>query len=149
MIDKFDALRRQLDRSVEKLKPVQSFNVIFFHDQRPAALGSSKLLPATPANRQRSHGFLEEIVPSGATDPLPALELAIRQQPELIWLLTDGDFPSNDAVLKFLRQRNPGGKIQINTIAFFERGEGYEKVLQTIASENRGTFRPVGQDDLE
>jgi hypothetical protein len=109
----------------------------------------AKLLPASVANRQRAQGFLDEIIPSGATDPLPALELALRQQPDLIWLLTDGDFPDNDAVLKFLRQRNPGGKVQINTIAFVDRGEGYEKVLQTIASENRGKFRFVSQDELQ
>jgi hypothetical protein len=149
MIDKFDALRRQLDLSVSRLKPVQSFNVIFFHDQRAAALSAAGLVQGLTKQKRRAAEFLNDVIPSGATDPLPALELALRQQPDLIWLLTDGDFPDNEGVLKFLRQRNPNGKVRINTIAFVDRGEGYEQVLRQIAAENRGEFRFVGEDDLD
>ena len=39
--------------------------------------------------------------------------------------------------------------MKINTIAFINRGEGYEQVLQTIARENGGTFRYVSQDLLD
>jgi hypothetical protein len=149
MIDKFDALRRQLERGVGRLTPVQSFNVIFFHDERAQALSGATLLQGLQANKRRATEFLNDVIPSGATNPLPALELALRQQPDLIWLLTDGDFPDNDAVLKFLRQRNPRGKVRINTIAFVDRGEGYEQVLRQIAAENRGEFRYVSEQDLD
>ena len=140
MIDKFSLLREQLDRSIAALKPVQSFNVIFFRDERAAALSDRGLLTGVAENKRRAHRFVEEVVPSGTTDPLPALELALRQKPELIYLLTDGDFPNNAAVLASIRRHNPGGRLRINTIAFVERGDGYEQVLKTIAAENGGTF---------
>ena len=149
MIDKFDALRRQLDLSVSRLKPVQSFNVIFFHDQRAAALSAGGLVQGLTKQKRRAADFFNDVIPSGATNPLPALELALRQQPDLIWLLTDGDFPDNEGVLEFLRQRNPKGKVRINTIAFVDRGDGYEQVLRRIAAENRGEFRFVSEDDLD
>jgi hypothetical protein len=147
MLDKFEPLRQELIRSVGELTPVQSFNVIFFQAEQAAALSTRGLLRGASEQKRRAEQFVQDISPSGPTDPLPALELALRQKPQLIWLLTDGDFPDNAAVLAFIRRHNPGGRVRINTIAFVERGEGYEQVLKTIAAENGGTFRYVGQSE--
>jgi len=88
-------------------------------------------------------------VARGSTDPIPGLELAFKQQPDLIYLLTDGDFPDNAAVLKFIREHNVGAhKAKINTIAFMDHGAAYEKVLQDIARENDGVFRYVSNEEL-
>ncbi len=149
MIDKFAALREQLRRSVGSLKPIQSFNVIFFRDERAAALSAGELLLAAPANQRKFEQFIDDINPSGQTDPIPALEIAFRQKPDLVWLLTDGDFPNNQAVIDFIRKRNKDARVRVNTIAFVDRGESYEKVLQTIATENRGSFKRVGEEELE
>jgi hypothetical protein len=148
MIDKFAALREQLRRSVGSLKPIQSFNVIFFRDERAAALSSNELLLAVPVNQRKFDRFLEDVNPSGQTDPIPALEIAFRQKPDLIWLLTDGDFPDNQAVLEFIRRRNKGGHVRINTIAFVDRGGVYEQVLNTVAAENGGVFKYIGEEQL-
>lgn len=149
MIDKFEPLRLQLHRSVSSLKAVQTFNVIFFQEEQAAGLSKASLLPALAENKRKAERFLQDVHPTGPTDPIPALELAFRQNPELIWLLTDGDFPDNAAVLAFIRQRNKGGKTRINTIAFVTRDEGYEKILRTIADENGGQFRFVAEAELE
>jgi hypothetical protein len=149
MLDKFEPLRDQLHRSISGLKPVQSFNVIFFQEEQAAGLSKAGLLPAVGENKRKSQQFLQDVHPTGPTDPIPALELAFRQRPELIWLLTDGDFPDNDAVLAFIRERNKHRAVKINTIAFVTRDEGYEKVLRTIAEENGGQFRFVAEAELE
>ncbi|HZL37835.1 MAG TPA: hypothetical protein VFC78_21130 [Tepidisphaeraceae bacterium] len=70
----------------------------------------SQLLPATPANKRRAMDFLEGSTAVGSTDPIPGLEAAFRQRPQVIYLLTDGDFPDNDAVLRRICQLNKGGK---------------------------------------
>ena len=149
MLDKFGPLREQLHRSVEALKPIQSFNVIFFQEAQAAGLSKGELLRGVPENKRKAQRFLEDVYPTGQTDPIPALELAFRQKPELIWLLTDGDFPDNAAVLAFIRQRNKDRRVRINTIAFVTQDEGYEKVLRAIAAENGGVFRFVGEAELE
>ena len=148
MINHFSALLDQIEHSVHRLKPVQSFNIIFFQEEFAAGIDAHNLLPATAANKARAAQFLSAATASGTTDPLPALEMAMRIKPELIWLLTDGDFPNNDDVLHFIRKNNPNGRIQINTIAFVQRGDAYEKVLRTIAKENRGEFRYVDEKAL-
>ena len=110
------------------------------------AIERGQLMPATPENKRKAADFLGNVSPRGSTDPIPALELALRQKPELVYLLTDGDFADNDAVLAFIRQRAKG--CRINTIAFINRGEQYERVLQTIAKETGGTFKYVGEEHL-
>lgn len=148
MINHFDSLRHQIERSIHRLKAVQSFNILFFREEGATGLEGGRLVLATGANKGRATAFLSEVTASGTTEPLPALGLALRQKPDLVWLLTDGDFPDNDAVLDFIRTHNPNGRVQINTIAFVQRGEGYERVLRTIARENRGEFRYVDEKEL-
>jgi hypothetical protein len=85
---------------------------------------------------------------------IPSLELAFAQKPELIYLLTDGDFPDNDAVIRLCRQRAGDGRTKINTIAFcakeaLDRADTLEyiKMLKTIASDSGGRFRLVTNED--
>src|SRR3982750_1671149 len=91
---------------VDRLKPMQWFDVVFFADAKPQAL-SQQMVPASPDHKQKLFAFLNGVTTAGATDPIPGLELAFRQQPQLIFLLTDGDFPDNNAVLNRVRQLTP------------------------------------------
>ena len=75
-----------------------------------------------------------------------------KQQPQLLYLLTDGDFADNNAVLKRVRELNADKRVKINTIAFVNAGDTDRKfldVLETIARENGGVFRLVAEDKLE
>lgn len=147
MVDKFDALRIELRRSVDGLKPIQAFGIIFFQEQEAAAL-DAKLVMATADHKKQAQEFLDQMTPHGGTEPIHGLKIAFDQEPQLIYLLTDGDFPDNQKVLDYIRQRNIGGKVKINTIAFVGRGEEYEKVLKQIAQENHGSFRYVSGGEL-
>ncbi len=147
MMNKFDGLRMEIRKAVDVLKPIQSFSIIFFQEDKEAAL-APQLVVANPANKRKAFDFLDRVSAHGATDPIPGLRLAFQQKPQLVYLLTDGDFPDNDKVLEFIRQNNKDKAVKINTIAFMDRGEAYEKVLQTIASENGGTFKYVSEQDL-
>ena len=150
MLAKFASLRLELSRAVQSLKPSQSFAITFFGDKQYQSL-NPQLLIANPENKVRALNFLEDVVARGPTEPLPALELAFKQKPQLIFLLTDGDFPDNDAVLSRIRQLNRDRAVKINTIAFVNEGDTdteFIHLLKQIADENGGTYRHVTQDDL-
>ena len=136
--------------------PIQSFNVVFFRDEGLQAADLRSLLIATPESKRKTFEFLDTMSPHGQTDPIPALEAVAKMQPELIYLLTDGDFsgPGNQAVVDYC-QKTFGAKTKINTIAFIARESKdnpqdleYVKVLQQIAKTSGGKFKYVTDDDL-
>ena len=151
MLNKFDTLRRELDKTVAGLRPVQSFNIIFFQEHDARAFDRGGLVMATPESKLRVANFLADVVARGETYPIPALELAFRQKPDLIYVLTDGDFPDNAAVLAKIRTLNVSSKVKINTIAFISEADtdtAFISLLQTIARENGGIYRRVKNSDL-
>ncbi len=152
MLNKFPALKEELKRRVGELRPIQAFSIVFFSDpeRKPQALAQS-LLMATPDKKRDAIKFLDSVSTSGATDPIPGLELAFRQKPQLIYLLTDGDFPDNKAVLDRIRALNRDKSVKINTIVFIDAtnaDKGIVDLMKQIASENGGVFKIVSQNDL-
>lgn len=150
MMNKMATLKNELKRSIDALRVTQSFSVIFFADEKPQALGQ-QLIFASPENKRKAYDFLQNITTSGATDPIPGLELAFRQKPQLIFLLTDGDFPDNAAVLKKVSELNKGKQVRINTIAFVGSGDtdkAFIEVLSQIAKESGGVFRQVSENEV-
>ena len=107
---------------------------------------------ATPENKLKATNYLEDkVTPRGETNPIPGLELAFQQKPELIYLLTDGDFPDNNAVLKRITELNKDHKVKINTIAFVSEADtdtDFMKLLDKIAKENGGVYKFVKESDL-
>jgi hypothetical protein len=152
MINKMPALKVELIKAVQRLKPIQSFSIIFFQDARtPMAMGPA-LAMATSENKRKAATFLEGVSSIGTTDPIPGIEAAFRQQPELIYLLTDGDFPDNDAVLARITELNKGKKVRVNTIAFVGSGDSdtaFLGLLKKIADQTGGNFRHVKEDELQ
>lgn len=144
MVTKFDDLRAEIRKSIRNLRPTQFFNVIFFQDVARTA-SEARLLPATDENKGKVNLWLDKISAHGQTDPIPALRKAFGYRPDVLYLLTDGDFPDSHQVMQAIRQLNVGQRSKIHTIAYFDRGEEYEKVLKQIATENGGTFRYVGE----
>jgi hypothetical protein len=151
MMDKMATLKQELKNTVDKLKPIQWFSVIFFADKQPQAM-AQQLIAASPDNKRKAYDFLNTVTTAGATDPIPGLELAFRQQPQLVFLLTDGDFPDNEAVLNKVRQLNASHKVKINTIAFVsekDTDQAFIKVLTDIAKENGGVFKKVSEQEVQ
>jgi hypothetical protein len=99
--------------------------------------------------KRKAYDFLDKTAPHGSSDPIPGLKAAFAAQPQLIYMLTDGDFPNNAQLLEELRKLNKDKKVKINTIAFMDRGEEYEKLLKQIADENGGLFKFVSDTELQ
>ena len=151
MLDTFDAVRKEMIRSITRLSPAQRFHVIFFATGKPKENPPRRLVPATVENKRIALKFLHEIIPEGQTDPIPALQRAFAvlkaapgsKKGQLIYLLTDGEFPDNEKVLQEIRRLNAKRTVHINTILHWHHSPEVMKVLQQIAKENKGTFKFV------
>lgn len=144
-------LRSELKKDVASLSPIQAFNVIFFQEpENPQTttpyveLGDS-LMMAKPINKARLFDFIDNKLSFGrGTDPIPALEAAFAQHPELIFLLTDGDFDDNAAVVKTINRLNADKKVHVNTVLLLgsQRGDEVNQefvdLMAKIAHDNGG-----------
>jgi uncharacterized protein with von Willebrand factor type A (vWA) domain len=147
MMTKFDGLRQELRKAVDGLLPVQSMSIIFFSEDAYLTL-DKRSVTASPGNKKKASDFLAKTSPHGSSDPIPGLRAAFAANPQTVYLLTDGDFPNNQQVLDEIRKLNKDKKVKVHTIAFVDRGEEYEKLLKSIADENSGTYKFVGESDL-
>jgi hypothetical protein len=159
MINKMPIVKEQLTKAFLGLKPNQSFEIIFFQDRRFDSFmkfsHANSLVPANPEGKRKAADFLLGVTTTGTSDPIPAIIAGFKTRPQLMYLLTDGDFPDNNAILKTIRDlQKPLGaseKVTINTI-FFGDGDNdkaFKEVLRTIANESGGSFRQVKETDIE
>jgi hypothetical protein len=154
MIDKFSSLKGELQKAVEGLRPVQQFSIVFFADEKAHAFEKGNLVNATPENKRKAAKWLDDLTTSGTSNPIPGLEIAFRSKPDLMYILTDGDFPNNNDVLSKVTALNGGRKTRINTIAFVttiddETSDSFVKFLETLANQNGGKYKKVSQDQLD
>lgn len=152
MIDSFDLVRLELLRSVGRLSNTQRFSVIFFNNgPRPLVNPAGQLVRGTAENRFSTAKFLEKLTALGQTDPLPAIDLAFdaldRAGPEakVIYLLTDGVFPDNDAVSKLVARRNAKVKANLFTLLYGRGAPAAAAHLKALAEAHGGQFKQVGE----
>ena len=152
MINTFSSLKEQLVRSIQGLKSIQGFNIVFFQDEKCSSLNDG-LLFATPENKRKAFKWLEEQTTTGTTNPIPGIELAFKNRPQLIYLLTDADFPDNNAVKTAIARLNKDKQTRINTIIFVpgdgEEGSGaFKDLMNQIAKDNGGVYAHVKESEL-
>ena len=107
---------------------------------------------ADAEGKRAADRFIDEIETTSTSDPIPALRIAFNQAPDLMFLLTDGDFPDNRAVLLAVRKLNPRGTVKVNTIALTDEKDPdteFLQLLEKIAKENGGVFKHVDVADLK
>ena len=149
--DRKFVLIAELNRAIDALKPQQFFNVIFFSDGQPIAFDRASLVQANALNKRRAREFLDAVPMSGSTNPIPALEIAFRQQPELVFLLTDGEFAGEAGpaeVIGAIDRLNRQRSVAVNTIMLDSTSPAEHKTLQTIADQNGGRFLAVTAREL-
>jgi hypothetical protein len=136
------------------LVPSQAFNIAFFQKGAAEPLSKQAMLVANPANKTKAYQWLQDMTVASNSDPIPSLKLVFTQKPQLMYLLTDGAFDDNDAVIAEIKRLNAQKQTRINTIAFFSPDapasdrKVCEDVLRRIAEENGGRFKVVLTTDL-
>jgi hypothetical protein len=144
MTDSIDYVKFELKRSIGELGEEKEFHVIFYSSGPPVEMPTRRLVNATDRNKQLAFEFIDGIIPQGETDPSKALERAFEVKPELIYLLTDGEF--DRAIVGLVKRQNAGGQVNVHTIGFLYRMG--EQVLKQIAEENGGNYKFVSEKDL-
>lgn len=134
---RFRRVQFEILQSVGHMSPDQEFFIIFFSD-RMHPMPASAMQPATPQLKQRYLRWMSGWRADGDTDPLDAMRLALRLQPDVIYFLTDGSFEhrTNEELTKLRQQRTA-----IHTFCFGDAAG--EEVLQFIARSNRGEYHFV------
>ncbi|MEA2709856.1 MAG: hypothetical protein QOF78_2457 [Phycisphaerales bacterium] len=150
----FDLLKIELKKAVDILVPSQAFNICFFQKGGSEPFSKPSMMVANPANKAKAYQWLADMTVSSNSDPIPSLKLMFGQRPQLMYLLTDGAFDDNDAVIAEIKRLNVNKQTRINTIAFFvpdapaSDRKVCEDVLRRIAEENGGKFKVVLTTDL-
>jgi len=143
MTDSIDYLKLELKRSIGKLTDDKSFHVIFYSSGPPVEMPTRQLVSATERNKQQAFEFIHGVIAQGETDPSNALKRAFELKPDVIFLLTDGEFDKQ--IIDLVKQLNVGGKVKVHTIGFLYR-DG-EQTLKRIADDNGGQYKFVSEGD--
>ena len=154
MADTFDYVKQQIVRSISHLRKSQNFHVILFAGGSPIENTPRRLVKANESQKTAVVDFILPKQAGGQTNPILALERAFkvlqsakRKRGKLIYLLTDGVFPDNDAVLKKIAGWNRDKTVHINTYLYGPLDETAVTVLKQIAAENGGKFKYVNPED--
>ncbi|HET6424624.1 MAG TPA: vWA domain-containing protein [Planctomycetaceae bacterium] len=135
---RFRRLKLELLKCITEMKPEDQFYVIFFSNEAHP-MPARSFQPSVPGTRDQFLQWIGRAESGGSpTNPIPAFDMALRMQPDVICFLTDGEFDGlSNRRLKSLKQ----SQIVIHTFAF---GETFgEEVLKILADNNRGEYRFV------
>ena len=150
MIGAFPVILRELRNSIDRLSGAQSFSIIFFQrDEAVETPPAGQLMRATDENKVRTLSWIDEnIIPSGRSSPLNAMERAMALTPEVIFLLSSnitgsGRYEMNpEALLAALDALNPVDPLtgrrgtDINCVQFLD--EDPLEALKLIARRHGG-----------
>ena len=156
LMDSFSYVINELQRSITQLGKRQRFAVIFFQgDRAPVQVPPAGLQPATAANKDKVIKWIDpsagNIAPGGSTNPIKAIQLALRYRPQLIFLLSDNITGSDQyevdqhRLLKAIKQANTH-RTAIATIQFIYPDQF--NTLELIAEQNGGEYKFVDAREL-
>ncbi|MEM9828000.1 MAG: hypothetical protein AAF958_15520, partial [Planctomycetota bacterium] len=153
MGDGFNSARTELLRAIEQLTPKQRFFVVFFDAESDymrvsnPATADTVAVHATPENKASLRRWAMTIQKDRGQHPADELEFALGLRPDVIFLLSDGEFPERIETL--LREKNRVENLFgdsdpisiVHTIGYHSR-EGEER-MRRIARDNGGQYRHV------
>jgi len=144
--NKLAVAKAELVASLQALDAEQLFQVVFYNqDARTLKLpvrAADGMFYATDINRTLAGQLINSIHPDGGTDHMPALQLALSYEPDVVFFLTDADEPRLSAKdLDTIRRWNKAGT-RIHCVEFGTGPEiGVESYLVKLARRNGGDHR--------
>ena len=153
MGDAFESARAELLRSIDLLKPEQRFYVVFFDAESDYMrlsdpnVDESRSVKASRVNRDALKRWAMRIQKDLGRAPYDALRFALQLKPDVIFLLSDGEFPQGieDLLKEENRIVNLFGDDDpisiVHTISYHSK-EG-ESRMRRIAEQNQGMYRYV------
>lgn len=138
---RFARAQQELVRAIYQLHVTQKFYVIFFNKHAIPMFSPRPprgLVMATPTMKRSVTRWIVDRRPAAGTEPEDSLVMALNLKPDVIYFLTDGEFP--ERCREVCKEKNTHGSI-IHTIALQSR-EG-APLLRDIAEDHKGTFKFV------
>jgi von Willebrand factor type A domain len=134
----------ELAKSIDSLGEKQEFYVVFYSDQAyPMFYPNSVMEPlaATRENKRRLYAWLQtvELCTGGAL--LKAVELAESLEPQVVYMLSDGDITGTKTLDELTRPQ--ARKFAIHTLGMGVKKPQDAQNLAAIAQANRGMFQMV------
>lgn len=156
MIDTMPFVIEELKRSINDLSEEQEFTVVFYQTDRAIEVPPEGWKEATDTMKRRVANWVTpgegNITPRGQTNPRPALQLVLRYDPQLIFLLSDnvtgtGRYEiDRSELLSMIDRSSRGEQLAINTIQFMYPDS--LDTLEQIADDHGGVFRFITEADL-
>ncbi|WDQ17998.1 vWA domain-containing protein [Rhodopirellula sp. P2] len=153
MGDAFTSARSALLQSIDMLTEKQRFYVVFFDAEcdymqlSGSAAPESRSAYATANNKQQLRNWAMRVSMDRGKAPYEPLRFALELKPDVIFLLSDGEFPQGieDLLTEENRSTNLFGDTDpisiVHTISYHSR-EG-ESRMRRIAEKNFGQYRHV------
>ena len=146
MTDFIDDSLLHLAAEIDKLAPADTFTIIVPRERNNLVF-SRDLLPATDDNRRAATEFISTIAPKHQNDFAQALKLISAVKPDLIHLLSDGDFDS-EKFLHGLADLNRDKRMRIHATLFALSDQTVEgnhrtEVMKQLAADHRGEFSVI------
>lgn len=141
--DSIGAARDELVASLGQLKTTQRFQILFYDSElHPMTNGRQETFMATDANLRFARQFIFSQQTGGGTVHKPALQAALKLNPDVIFFLTDGETPElSYRDLWDLKQANRK-RVQIHVIQFGTGAKlGSLNWLEQLSRDHRGSYR--------
>lgn len=144
---RLDRVKVELVFAIRALEEGQKFSIVFFDDGTyglgdagPGGRDNSgplKVFEATAANKRMAIDWIVQHTPTGGTNPTPACLRGLEVRPDLLMLLSDGEF-SPDLVNEITRRNHEKSRkpARIDCVGVAESIQ----TLQAIARQNKGTY---------
>lgn len=161
LIDTLPFVIVELKRSISELSDKQKFSVFFFQEDKFLEAPPPGLKDATAENKDRVMKWIDpkagNVVARGRSSPLPALQRALTQQPQLLFILSDNitgagiyEIDQRRLLAEIERANTSGTKI--NTIQFLYpdplAGVGLKATLEMISGDTGGIYKFLGAREL-
>ena len=138
--------RASLIQALDRLKPQESFNIIWFNDRTERLY--PRTMPATDDNIRYASRIVGKLQADGGTVMQPALALALSDQPgpsrvRQIIFLTDGNVDNEQELFGLIKKHL--GDNRLFTIGIGSAPNSY--FMRKAARAGRGTFTHIGNID--
>ena len=143
-VDRMSVAKEALLKTLAGMSEEDEFYIIFFNDGTDA-MPVSAMLPATPENVNGISAWVNSQEPYGRTRPSEALVQAFEQEPDVVWLLSDGEF--SQRVHQLVQDMNPSRTVRINTLGFGTDWYYGSRSLRQMAAEYGGSFTLITTGD--
>ncbi len=141
MMTRFGRVKQELVLSISRMTSEQEFFIVYFND-RAIPMPSRTMMPALPNTQGLYLRWAAQAKADGETNPEQALLFALMLRPDIVYFLTDGNFPQR--VIDHVSQANEH-RVVIHTIGFGD--DKGEKLLKQIAARNWGDYQFIPGDD--